>query len=197
LAIDLINGSTLPRDCVDDPEAVPGNARNVKLIDTTSGLNLWAERFDGSLDDVFTIQDHVTRRVVEALAVTLTEKERATLARDRTTNVEALQHYFIGRADYGSASKQENEASRKMFRRAIDLDPGYGQAYAALALTYLDDWQRDWSENPEQSIAKAVSLAQQAISVDETLPEAHFTLGYIHLYANRQHERAIAEAEKA
>ena len=84
-----------------------------------------------------------------------------------------------------------------MFRRAIDLDPGYGQAYAALALTYLDDWQRDWSESPEQSINKALSLAQQAITVDEMLPEAHFALGYIHLYAKGEHDRAIEEAKTA
>jgi tetratricopeptide (TPR) repeat protein len=103
----------------------------------------------------------------------------------------------MGRAYYGSISKQENEASRKHFRRAIELDPEYAQAYAALALTYLDDWRRDWSENPEEAIDKALTFARQAIAVDEMLPQAHFALGFISLYAKGQHDLAIEKAKAA
>ncbi len=170
---------------------------NVTFIDASTGLNLWAERFDGSLDDVFELQDHLARKIVSALAIQLTEKEQAILADDPTTNVEALEHYFLGRAYYGSASKQENDLSRKMFRRAIEADPEYAQAYAALALTYLDDQRRGWSTDPKESIKQALQLAQQAIDVDETVPQAHFALGYIYLYAKAQHDRALTEAKTA
>jgi len=170
---------------------------NVKLIDTSTGFNLWADRFDGNLDDVFDLQDHLARKIASALAIQLTEKEQILLAKDPTSNVEALKHYFLGRAYFGSASKQENNLSRKMYLRAIELDPKYAQAYAALALTYIDDERRGWGSDPEDSINQALKLSQQAISINDTIPQAHFTLGYIHLYAKGDHDRAIEAAKRA
>ena len=170
---------------------------NVKLIDTSTGFNLWAERFDGNLDDVFDFQDHVAHKIVSALAIRLTEKEQVLLTKDPTSNVEALTHYFLGSAYYGSASKQENNLARKMYLRAIELDPEYAKAYAALALTYIDDQRRGWSSDPDESINQARKIAQQAIRINDTIPQAHFTLGYIYLYANAQHDLAIEAAKKA
>ena len=170
---------------------------NVTLIDTESGLNIWAERFDGSLKDVFTLQDEVLDKVVSELEVKLTAQEQANLKKPTAANVEALQEYFWGRATYGRVTKQENEAARKRYRRAIELDPNFAQAYAALALTYLDDWRRRWGAGREASISKAIDLAQQAIQIDPSVPQAHFTLGYIYLYVHKGHDRAIEEAKKA
>lgn len=170
---------------------------NVKLIDTSTGFNIWANRFDGKLDDVFHLQDRLARKIASALAIQLTEKEQILLTKDPTSNVEALKHYFLGRAYFGSASKQENNLSRKMYLRAIELDPEYAQAYAALALTHIDDERRGWVSDPEESIKQAFKLARQAISINDTIPQAHFTLGYIHLYTKGEHDRAIEAAKRA
>jgi TolB-like protein/DNA-binding winged helix-turn-helix (wHTH) protein len=170
---------------------------NVDFIDASTGLSLWADRFDGSLDEVFKLQDKVARNIVSALAIKLTENEQVILERSSTSNVESLKHYFLGRAYYGSASKQENDLARKMYRRAINLDPDYAQAYAALALTYLDDSRRNWGARPQESIDQALKLAKRAIAVDQTVPQAHFVLGYVNLYANAQHDRAIEAAKTA
>jgi adenylate cyclase len=67
----------------------------------------------------------------------------------------------------------------------------------ALVLTYLDDQRRSWSADPEVSIDRALTLARQAISINDTVPQAYFTLGFIYLYAKAQHDNAIAAAEKA
>ena len=169
---------------------------NVTFIDAVSGHNIWAERFDGSLDDVFILQDQVVDKVVKALKVELTAQELDNLKRPTASNVEALQEYFLGRAIYGSISKQENEVARKRFRRAIELDPNFAQAYASLALTYLDDWRLRWGVSREESKSQAIKLAQKAIDIDPSNPQAHFTLGYIYLYALKAHDRAIEEAKK-
>ena len=169
---------------------------NVTFIDAVSGHNIWAERFDGSLDDVFILQDQVVDKVVKALKVELTAQELDNLKRPTAANVDALQEYFLGRAIYGSISKQENEVARKRFRRAIELDPNFAQAYASLALTYLDDWRLRWGVSREESKSQAIKLAQKAIEIDPSNPQAHFTLGYIYLYALKAHDRAIEEAKK-
>jgi TolB-like protein/DNA-binding winged helix-turn-helix (wHTH) protein len=170
---------------------------NVTFVDAESGLNIWAERFDGSLDDIFTLQDKVVEKVVRALRVKLSVREQKSLNRPTTENVEALQEYFWGRATYGNITKQENEAARKRYRRAIELDPDFAQAYAALALTHLDDWRRRWGVSREISNSQAIELAQKAIEIDPGVPQAHFTLGYIYLYAHKAHDRAIEKAKKA
>lgn len=170
---------------------------NVKLIDTTTGFNLWADRLDGSLNNVFDLQDNLARKVVAALAIELTEKEQDLLTKNKTSSIEALKHYFLGRAYFGSTSKQENDLSRKMYLRAIELDPQYAQAYAALAFTHIDDERRGWSTEPGASIEQAFKYARQAISINDAIPQAHFTLGYIHLYTKSEHDAAIIEAKKA
>ncbi|NNF96576.1 MAG: tetratricopeptide repeat protein, partial [Halobacteria archaeon] len=169
---------------------------NVTFIDAESGLNIWAERFDGSLDDVFTLQDQVVNKVVKALKVELTAQELENLKKPKAANVEALQEFFWGRATYGSISKQENEAARKRYRRAIELDPNFAEAYAALSLTYLDDWRRRWGASREVAITQAFDLAQKAIQIDPSVPLAHFALGYISLYVHKGHDKAIEKAKK-
>ena len=170
---------------------------NVSFIDAETGLNIWAERFDGSLEEVFTLQDQVLAKVVSELEVKLTSQELANLKKPTAANVEALEEFFWGRATYGSVSKQENEAARKRYRRAIELDPNFAEAYAALALTYLDDWRRRWGISREEAISQAIDLAQKAIQIDPSVPQAHFALGYIYLYVHKGHDRAIEEAKKA
>jgi adenylate cyclase len=170
---------------------------NVSFIDAETGVNIWAERFDGSLEDVFTLQDQVLAKVVSELEVKLTAEELANLKKPTAANVEALEEFFWGRATYGSVSKQENEAARKRYRRAIELDPNFAEAYAALALTYLDDWRRRWGISREEAISQAIDLAQKAIQIDPSVPQAHFALGYIYLYVHKGHDLAIEEAKKA
>jgi len=170
---------------------------NVTLIDASSGVSVWADRFDGNLQDVFKFQDRVTQDIVSALALKLTEEEQYVLTRERRTSIEAQGLYFMGRAYYSSASKQQNEESRENYRRAIEMDPNYAQAYAAIALTYLDDWRRRWVDNPHEAAVKAIRYAQQAIDVDDSNPQAHFAQGYIYLYAKGEHDRAIESAKAA
>jgi TolB-like protein/class 3 adenylate cyclase len=109
---------------------------NAQLIDATTGGHLWAERYDGSLDDVFGLQDKVTREVVAALAVTLTPVEQAEEAQPETGSTEAYDAFLRGWSYYRRSTPDGYAKAIPYFEKAIELDPDYSRAYAALAAIY-------------------------------------------------------------
>lgn len=168
-----------------------------KLVDTDTGTHLWAEQFDGGVGDLFAFQDRVAEQTAAALSVTLTESERRGLAAQPTTSFAAYEDYLRGRMIYGTLTKQENNLARAMFRHAIEKDPNFALAYAGLALSYIDDARSGWDQGDSPSADKAMEMAKKAVSLDESLPQAHFALGFVYLYGQARHEDAIAEARRA
>ena len=165
-----------------------------QLVDATTGGHLWAERYDRDLNDIFAVQDEVTKNIVSALAVKLTSNEEDQLTRRYTKNVEAYEYALRGLEYHCMYTRETNTYAQKMLLKAIELDPEYSLAYSRLALTYLHEWTQGWSKNPE-SMERAFELAQKAIAMDDSLPEAHRILGDIYLY-RRDLERAMTERKK-
>ncbi len=168
---------------------------NAQLVDVHKGYHLWAVRLDGPLTKLFALQDQIAGSVVEALSLRLTDNEKMTPARRGMGS--AVESYWQGLQIYGRPTKQHNDLVRRMYRRAIHLDPRYAPAYAGLALTYIDDYRSGWGDSPENAIDEALRHAHKAVAIDESLPQAHFVLGWVYLYVKGMHERAIAEARKA
>ena len=112
---------------------------NAQLIDATNGHHLWAERYDGDMNDIFTLQDNITRKIAASLAVKLTEDDKNRLLQKGTVNMEAYEAYMIGStiADSLRYDPEKFAESLSWFEKAIELDSGYSQAYAALAETYI------------------------------------------------------------
>ncbi|MEE9602130.1 MAG: adenylate/guanylate cyclase domain-containing protein, partial [Thermoguttaceae bacterium] len=113
---------------------------NAQLIDATTGGHLWAERYDGSLADVFGLQDTVTERIVSALAVHLTVGEEARVSRRETDDVAAYDAFLQGWEHYRRRTPGEFAKAVGYFERAVELDQQYGRAYAALAIIYWKSW---------------------------------------------------------
>ena len=114
---------------------------NAQLIDATTGNHLWAERYDGKMDDVFELQDMITQKIVSALAVKLTAREQEETARDYTDNVEAYDYYLRGKQLLNKRSREGIEKSKSMFKKAIDLDPEFALAYAEHAKAeFFEAW---------------------------------------------------------
>jgi adenylate cyclase len=109
-----------------------------QLIDGRSGGHLWAERYDRGLADIFAVQDDVTERIVRSLEVKLIDGDDARPSRVETDNPEAYDCVLRGREQYRLFSKEGNAAARRLYERAIELDPGYAAAHAALAEVCLD-----------------------------------------------------------
>ena len=171
-----------------------------QLIDATQDRHVWAERYDRPLQDIFALQDEIVQKIVTTLKLQLTLMERGILVRKTTDNVEAYDYVLRGTESIVRAihatNKDANLQARQMYERAIALDPLYAEAYARLGATYFLDSFNQWTPGP-QPLERAGELEQQAITLDNSLPLSHLFLSNIYLWKDRQHERAIAEAERA
>jgi adenylate cyclase len=166
-----------------------------QLIDTSTKRNLWAERYDRHLGDIFTLQDEVTEKIVAALSVKLTEDEQNRLLRKYTDDMEAYDYYLRGLEYYHRMTRDANIQARQMLEKAVKSDAKFSAAYAYLGLTYWADWAFGWSQNP-QSLERAFELAKKAIDLDDQQVESHTLLGEYYLW-KKQFEQAIGEMNKA
>ena len=143
-----------------------------QLIDAASGGHLWAERYDRDLTDLFSVQDDVTRRIVEALEHTLSPAEKTRIADSGTRNIDAYDCFLRGREFLLGETKNRDkfEQSITFFRRALELDSNYSRAYAGLGWAYVYDYQNRWSDNSNISLVLAKSNADQAITTDPNEP---------------------------
>ena len=168
---------------------------NAQLIDSQTGGHLWADRYDGSVDNVFELQDEVSAKVVEALSVQLTRGEAVSLNRVHTHNLEAYELYVRARQTPYPPVPERINTAREMFERVIELDPEFagGYAGASLMLSFNATWS--FSLSPEV-IERAVNLARKAIEVDETFGLSYTSLGFALLH-KRQFDEAITAAREA
>jgi adenylate cyclase len=169
-----------------------------QLVDATTGAHLWADRYDRDLTDIFAVQDDVTRRIVDALKVTLSPAERTRLTDSGTPNIDAYDCYLRGREVLGLNPKNRErfEKSTKLFMRALELDPSYSQAYAALSMAYNLDYQNRWSDSPDNSLQLAKHNAEQAIEKDPNEPFARLVASWAAMF-EKDLDRAKSEVDIA
>ncbi len=167
-----------------------------KLIDSETGSHLWAERYDRRMQDIFSVQDDVTRNIVAALALTLTEDEKQSVARRDTKSVEAYDLLLRGQALYARSTREDNARARELYTRAIRQDPAFARAHAALALTHAEDSRYGWSPDPAGSMKQALMLARRAVELNPAIPQTHWALGYVYVF-NHQYDEAVSAAERA
>jgi adenylate cyclase len=198
LSIKSVAGALRVRYVVEGSVRRSGDAIriNAKLIDAETGSHLWVERYDRPIQDIFAVQDDVTRNIVTALALTLTDKEKERVARRYTKSVEAYDLFLRGQSFYARSTEEDNAHARRLFLRAIEIDPAFARAHAALALTHTEDFRYGWGADPAKSIKQAGARAQQAVALDDSIPQTLWALGYFHV-VNRQNDEGAAAAERA
>jgi adenylate cyclase len=169
-----------------------------QLIDAFTGHHLWAERYDRELGDIFALQDEITKKILTALQVELTEGQQARVYGRGTDNFEAYIKYLQARKFFNLQvnSKEAVALSRQTAKEAIELDEKYPAPYVLLAWTHWLDARLGWAESKDESFKQAYSIAQKAEALDDSIPDVHALLGGIHL-SQRQYEQAIAKGEKA
>jgi adenylate cyclase len=167
-----------------------------QLVDSQTGHHLWAERYDRDLKDIFAVQDEITKKIITALQVKLTEGEQVQATAKGTNKLEAYLKCLQANEFVLSLNIESNTLGKRLAKEAIALDPEYASAYFVLGRAHtLDVWLRS-SKSPKASTAKAMELVQKAIVLDDTLAEAHSLLGFLYSM-KRQHDKAIAQGEKA
>ena len=137
---------------------------NAQLIDATTGGHIWAERYDGNLDNIFAVQDKFVRRIVTALALNLSEDEQGEIGRGQTSNIEAREAFQRGWEYYLRFSPEQNAKAATELKRAIELDPDYGRAYAALGLVYLRGCAWRWNKPLNLGTSAAFEVAAQYLA---------------------------------
>jgi TolB-like protein/tetratricopeptide (TPR) repeat protein len=167
-----------------------------RLSDTGRGNLLWSERYEAAIDDVFAVQDDITRRIVNALAIRVSDLEQERASAEPTDNLNAYDHFLRGRQHFRRLTRSANFQAREMFEKALELDHDYADAYAALAWTYSKAADMGWTERPDEAIQRGHDLAQVALRLDPSNELAHVLLAAFHAY-HRRYELALAELARA
>jgi TolB-like protein/class 3 adenylate cyclase/Tfp pilus assembly protein PilF len=136
-----------------------------QLIDTATGAHLWADRFDGSLEDIFELQDQITTSVVGAIAPKLEQAEIDRAKRKLTESLDAYDHYLRGIASFNQWTREANAEALSSFSKAIELDPSFPSAYACAARCYAQRKSYGWVTDRMQEVTEVERLARRAVQL--------------------------------
>jgi len=170
---------------------------NAQLIDAATGGHLWAERYDGKIDDIFALQDKITGKIVSALAIRLTAGEKQYLASKGTDNVEAYDEFLKGWSHYLRWSAEDHIKAISHFKKAIEVDPNYGMAYAGLAhIFYIAPGRFYHSIGINMTEAKLKAREYLKLAMKNPTALAYRIKAYMNIRL-LLYEEAISEAERA
>jgi adenylate cyclase len=168
-----------------------------QLIDCATGAHLWADRFDGALDNVFDLQDQVTANVVGAIEPRLRKAEIERATRKPTDNLDAYDYFLRGLFRFHSHTRRGNEDALKLFQRAIDLDPNYAAAYGMAAYCRHRRRVWGWTDDRKGDLHELAHLARQAAKLGKDDPVALSTAGWVTSYDLRDPELGAALIDRA
>jgi TolB-like protein/DNA-binding winged helix-turn-helix (wHTH) protein len=171
-----------------------------QLIQVPNEKHLWAQSYEGDLQDTLTLQNSVARAIAQQIQVRLNPQEDAALKKSNPVNAEAHEAYLRGRYFWNKRTGEGLLKATDYFRHAIDIDPNYARAYSGLADSYAlsGDWEYGIL-SPQDAFPKAKTAATKALALDDNLSEAHTSLAFIQdLYgwdwasAEKEYKRALA-----
>ena len=167
-----------------------------QLINISDVSHLWSEKYDRELEDVFAIQDEISLAIVEALKVKLLKQEEEAVIKRHTENTEAYKLYLKGNYYYQMLTIKGFDKAIECFEQAIKKDPNYALAYTGLASVY---WMRSYYGNvpPNEAYTGAKEYAKKALEIDNTLAEAHASLGIINMNYDWNWKAAEREFKQA
>jgi len=161
-----------------------------ELIDVRDNKQIWGEQYNRKLADALAVQQEISREISGRLRTKLTGEEQKQLSRRETTNAEAYQFHLKGRYYWNRRTADGLKKAIEQFQQAVGKDPAYALAYAGLADCYA--LLEEYAGTPSsQTLPKARAAALRALQIDDSLAEAHTSLGYIN-----EHSWQFAEAEK-
>ena len=167
---------------------------SAQLIDAESGHNLWAGKYDRTLEDIFEVQDEITSTIVATIQPELTQAELERGAVKRPENLTAWDMVLRGLALVNRHAVDDHEPARNLFRAAIKLEPDYADAWVGLAWSYLANLILVGTEEREDFLNKGFEAALQAVKLDQRSAAAHYILGVAYAW-NEEYTKSIGEAE--
>ena len=146
---------------------------NAQLIDAASSKHIWAQRYDRSLEDLFSVQDDVTQSIVSVLPERVQAAAFEHASRKTSSSLDAYDHYLHGKYCYHLASAEANREAVAHFDRSIELDPHFALAYAWKACTLGQAWTNEFQPRTAELFKQSVDLVEYASSLDENDTECH------------------------
>jgi serine/threonine protein kinase/tetratricopeptide (TPR) repeat protein len=168
-----------------------------ELVDIANQTQIWGEQYRRSFTDIFSLQEEISQEISAKLRFQLTGEDRQKLVKRYTDNTEAYHLYLKGRYHVHKRTPEWIKKGIESFLQAIDLDPNYALAYAGLAEAYGFLASSTGGQPPREAYPKAKAAAMKALDLDETLGEAHCTLGFFRLLYDWDFTAAEAEFKRA
>ena len=168
-----------------------------QLVDASTGVHLWADRFEGTLEDIFDLQDQVTASVVGAIAPKLEQAEIERAKHKPTHSLGAYDYYLRGIASLHRRTREGNDEALQLFNSAVELDPGFPSAYGMAAYCYVWRKTNGWMTDPVQETSEASRLALRAVELGSDDAIALFRAGYALGYVVGDLDRGAALIDRA
>jgi adenylate cyclase len=175
---------------------------NAQLIDATTGVHVWAERYDREAKDFFAVQNEITREVVGVIYPLaegrgrLKNEELDRIGRTPTENLEAYDYFLQAMYYMDRYTKEDNLRARKLFEKAVQLDSSYARALSKNTWTYLLEYWNGWTDAPEQALQRGIEVAQRALAADPNEPWAHYAIASAYLI-QKKHDLAVGAFQRA
>ncbi len=168
----------------------------VQLIDAATDRHLWAQRYDRELEDIFAIQDEVTRAIVAALPARVEAAAHERVKRKPTEDMAAYECLLAAKVLHHRSTVEDNAQALHLLERAIELDPEYAHAHAWKACVLGQTWVHGWCDDPDAVWQQVVGSLQTALALDDSYSDIHRILAAVNL-ARGDHEKAMHHQERA
>ena len=167
-----------------------------QLIDAATGLHVWAERYDRKLEDIFDLQDEITRTIVGRVEPEISAAERDRAISRRTENLDAWECYQRGLWHMWDYNAESHAKTLELLARATELDPNFSTAHAYLCYAYYEGVVMGWPDDPEHHLDLGMKAARRALQIDDKDPVGFFAIGRIHMMQGDQ-DASIGALEMA
>jgi TolB-like protein len=168
-----------------------------QLIDASTGAHIWADRFDGTFEDIFDLQDQVTASVVASISPKIEQAEIQRAKLKPTASLDAYDYFLHGRAVIHHMTSETTAEALRLFRRAIELDPGYAPAFGMAAYCYVQRKGNRWASDRSQEVADALPLARRAVDLGRDDAVALATGGYTLAFVGGEQDIGNAYVDRA
>jgi TolB-like protein len=168
-----------------------------QLIDALTGAHIWADRFDGALEDIFDLQDQVTACVVASISPKIEQAEIQRAKHKPTASLDAYDYFLHGKAIIYKLTSETTTEALRLFRRAIELDPAFASAYGMAAWCYVQRKGNRWATDSAREISEALPLARHAVDLGRDDAVALSTGGYSLVYVGGELDIGGAHVDRA
>jgi adenylate cyclase len=168
----------------------------VQLIDAQTDLHIWAERYDRELEDIFTIQDEMTRAIVATLPGRMEAATHDRAKRKHTDNMAAYECVLTAKILHHRSTRDDNAEAQRLLDRAVALDSNYAHAHAWKACVLGQSWMYDWCPDRDAAMRQVVAEVETALGLDDNDSDVHRILAALNVM-RRDHDKAAYHQERA